>query len=625
MNLFSRLKHIGTANKSSGTLPVTVAVVAQNQEASLESAEVYKVIKEEKLPAHSQNIEQAALSVEMVKEENFAADGADEEMLGAGTADEKLTERRDEVKFIKGDQQNGDAKIDIGNLNGKPAFTGMSKEELMKYANDPFWVRLRWVFFVSFWVIWVGMLVGAIMIIIGAPKCAAPEPLPWYKRGLHAKFGSVADAKPQDLQAAQKLFASGAIYELPAAQTYDVKKADVEAQIKQLVDFYKSSDVKIVLDLTPNYVTNNSQLFIDALANADSRAAFVWVDAGSELPNNWKKVGGNSSAWIKQENSYVLSQFEEGNYDLKMNSTLVRKEFGDVLRHLLGLGVHGFRLKNTKFYLVNDNLADEEISHTTTQLNMVDYGFYTHTQTTFQNGLGDVLYDYLGMVKNVSADAFLSVAEDIIRPEAYVLSQSGGALGIDLPMYGEFVRTLSSSKTNKKLQQQLQQTLMDTGNTSWLQWNFGDVYVDTTSHPSALALFMSLLPGVPVVPVDSIEYVNVKEETYSQIQQMRLSPSYMHGELNIFEANQLIAYSRQRIKSGSPGYFVIFNPTDSPQLSNFTAANNLPEKMTVSYFSENFNDGNATNILYSSKVDLNELKVSPHSTIVFTYVPVKSE
>lgn len=414
----------------------------------------------------------------------------------------------------------------------------------MKYANDPFWVRLRWIFFVSFWVIWVGMLVGAIMIIIGAPKCAAPEPLAWYKRGLHAKFGSVADAKPQDLQAAQKLFASGAIYELPAAQTYDVKKADVEAQIKQLVDFYKSSDVKIVLDITPNYVNNNSQLFIDALANADRRAAFVWVDAGSELPNNWKKVGGNSSAWIKQENSYVLSQFEEGNYDLKMNSTLVRKEFGDVLRHLLGLGVHGFRLKNTKFYLVNDNLADEEISHTTKELNMVDYGFYTHTQTTFQNGLGDVLYDYLGMVKNVSVDAFLSVAEDIIRPEAYVLSQSGGALGIDLPMYGEFVRTLSSSKTNKKLQQQLQQTLMDTGNNSWLQWNFGDVYVDTTSHPSALALFMSLLPGVPVVPVDSIEYVNVKEDTYSQIQQMRLSPSYMHGELNIFEAKQLIAYSR---------------------------------------------------------------------------------
>lgn len=54
----------------------------------------------------------------MVKEESFVADGADEEMLGTGAADEKLAERRDEVKFIKGDHQNGDAKIDIGNLNG---------------------------------------------------------------------------------------------------------------------------------------------------------------------------------------------------------------------------------------------------------------------------------------------------------------------------------------------------------------------------------------------------------------------------------------------------------------------------------------------------------------------------
>lgn len=55
----------------------------------------------------------------------------------------------------------------------------MTKEELMKYANDPFWVRLRWIFFILFWALWVAMLVGAIWIIIGAPKCAAPTPLAW--------------------------------------------------------------------------------------------------------------------------------------------------------------------------------------------------------------------------------------------------------------------------------------------------------------------------------------------------------------------------------------------------------------------------------------------------------------
>lgn len=96
----------------------------------------------------------------------------------------------------------------------------------------------------------------------------------------------------------------------------------------------------------------------------------------------------------------------------------------------------------------------------------------------------------------------------------------------------------------------------------------------------------------------------------------------MFGPLSKLFSNLLLFY---RIKSGSPGYFVIFNPTDSPQLSNFTVDHKLPEKMTVSYFSENFNNGNATKILPSSKVDLNELQVAPHSTIVFTYVPVKSE
>lgn len=48
----------------------------------------------------------------MVQDEN----GADEQMLNG--AEDKLAERRDEVKFIKNDHQNGDAKIDIGPVNG---------------------------------------------------------------------------------------------------------------------------------------------------------------------------------------------------------------------------------------------------------------------------------------------------------------------------------------------------------------------------------------------------------------------------------------------------------------------------------------------------------------------------
>lgn len=48
-------------------------------------------------------------------------DGADEQMLNrSGPDDEKkLADNQEKVKFIKGDKQNGDAKIDIGTPNGK--------------------------------------------------------------------------------------------------------------------------------------------------------------------------------------------------------------------------------------------------------------------------------------------------------------------------------------------------------------------------------------------------------------------------------------------------------------------------------------------------------------------------
>lgn len=100
---------------------------------------------------------------------------------GAG---EKLVEEKNghnpkgvEVKYIS--PSNGEAKIDIENL--KSAFAGMGKEELMKYANDPFWVRMRWFLFILFWLLWFAMLAGAIAIIVLAPKCDPPAPKEWWE------------------------------------------------------------------------------------------------------------------------------------------------------------------------------------------------------------------------------------------------------------------------------------------------------------------------------------------------------------------------------------------------------------------------------------------------------------
>lgn len=108
-------------------------------------------------------------------------DGASEKLVG----DEKNGHNSGkgnniEVKYITPTSQNGDAKIDIDNL--KSAFAGMGKEELMKFANDPFWVRTRWFLFILFWLLWAAMLAGAIAIIVMAPKCAAPAPREWWEQ-----------------------------------------------------------------------------------------------------------------------------------------------------------------------------------------------------------------------------------------------------------------------------------------------------------------------------------------------------------------------------------------------------------------------------------------------------------
>lgn len=65
------------------------------------------------------------------------------------------------------------------------AYAGMGKEELMKYANSPFWVRLRWLLFITFWLSWFAMMFGALFIIFLTPKCFSTSKygsLQWYQK-----------------------------------------------------------------------------------------------------------------------------------------------------------------------------------------------------------------------------------------------------------------------------------------------------------------------------------------------------------------------------------------------------------------------------------------------------------
>uniref|UniRef100_A0A183CK17 SLC3A2_N domain-containing protein n=1 Tax=Globodera pallida TaxID=36090 RepID=A0A183CK17_GLOPA len=48
---------------------------------------------------------------------------------------------------------------------------GLTKEQLEQYRNDPFWKAIRYSLFVAFWLVWLAMFVGAILIVVLSPKC----------------------------------------------------------------------------------------------------------------------------------------------------------------------------------------------------------------------------------------------------------------------------------------------------------------------------------------------------------------------------------------------------------------------------------------------------------------------
>lgn len=47
-------------------------------------------------------------------------------------------------------------------------------------------------------------------------------------------------------------------------------------------------------------------------------------------------------------------------------------------------------------------------------------------------------------------------------------------------------------------------------------------------------------------------------------------------------------FSSYRIKSGNPGYFVVYNPSNEQITADFSAAEGIPESLTVNLFSQNY-------------------------------------
>lgn len=202
-------------------------------------------------------------------------------------------------------EKNGLVKIKVAEDETEAGvkFTGLSKEELLKVAGSPGWVRTRWALLLLFWLGWLGMLAGAVVIIVRAPRCRElPVQRWWHKGALYrigdlqafvgSEAGGIAGLK-NHLDYLSTLKVKGLVLgPIHKNQKDEINETDLkqinpalgsQEDFKDLLQSAKKKSIHIILDLTPNYQGQNAWFLpaqADVVATKVKEALSFWLQDG---------------------------------------------------------------------------------------------------------------------------------------------------------------------------------------------------------------------------------------------------------------------------------------------------------------------------------------------------------
>lgn len=360
----------------------------------------------------------------------------DEKAILKAQLDESATDDIDpkfidsKAKFLNGGDH-ANSKVEVETSSGEDSFTGLGKEELLRYANDPFWKKVRMVLFVLFWVGWVGMLVAAIVIIVLAPRCPYKPDLKWFDKqasyqiypksfkdtnepGKAAKGEGVGDIKGiiQELDGhlsnlgvktlyINSFYKSGGVDN--GMDIVDYK--DVEPSLGTMADVdmlrKKTKDkMRLVLDFIPNHTSKNHTWFMKSRNKEDKYGDYyVWAPCTSvgPKPTNWLSVYGES-AWeyddVRKE--CYRHTFLKEEPDLNLMNDDVRTEMREVLGFWLGKGFDGFYVRNAEYLVQNFTKGNETV------LAGSGYDSLDHTNTKHQPETMELLQEWRALLDSSS-------------------------------------------------------------------------------------------------------------------------------------------------------------------------------------------------------------------------------
>lgn len=210
-----------------------------------------------------------------------------------------------------GDTGNGDASSPATEKNGsvkvkipdekESKFTGLSKEELLRVAGTPGWIKVRWALLIFFWLGWIGMLAGAIVIIVQAPRCKPLPEMNWWDEGPLYQIGDVQSftgdsnltSLEKKLEYVNKLkmkgLVIGPIHASSPDKPEDLNLEEISSsagkmeQLTKVLNEAHKKSISVVLDLTPNYNGENpwfSNSSAKQVADKVTSATDYWLSKG---------------------------------------------------------------------------------------------------------------------------------------------------------------------------------------------------------------------------------------------------------------------------------------------------------------------------------------------------------
>ena len=362
----------------------------------------------------------------------------------------KPLDNEDEVdQDLKHDQ--GEADDAIQNGRGKYAIQQDDDEEETNFrvqAQGKVYKVIRYVLVISTFVLLVGFLIAAIVLIVLSPSCTSTDDLKWwqttviyqcYPRSFKDSSGDGNGDITGILSKVDYLHDIGIrtvwlnpIFKSPKKDNgYDISNyVDVDSlygsmdDLKKLLATLHDKAMHLLLDFVPNHTSDEHEWFVDSRSsrNSSKRDWYVWADPGEDggPPNNWISLfGGSSWSYDQQTKQYYLHQFSDFQPDLNYRNPEVRQAMENVIRFWLDLGVDGFRIDAVIFLLEDEQLRSEPIdpSYVDTlncsanNTNKDCYNSLDHIYTKDIDGIHDIIRSWRNLTNSYTDSPRFMVGE----------------------------------------------------------------------------------------------------------------------------------------------------------------------------------------------------------------------